>query len=54
MSGQDSRKPFVCPRCAARSWHPVDKQEGYCGRCKAFTAPPASSDTIAVYALLAR
>lgn len=32
--------PFQCPLCAATSYSPTDKKEGYCGRCKAFTAEP--------------
>jgi hypothetical protein len=27
---------FVCPRCGAKSYHPTDKREGYCGRCHLF------------------
>ena len=29
--------PFDCPRCGARSWHPTDAAEGYCGACHGWT-----------------
>ena len=29
--------PFVCPRCGAKSYHPMDKEHGYCARCHDFT-----------------
>jgi hypothetical protein len=28
---------YTCPVCGAVSGHPHDEQEGYCGRCHAFT-----------------
>lgn len=28
---------FVCPQCRARSFHPQDVENGYCGRCHDFT-----------------
>lgn len=28
-----------CPRCGATSHHPMDVQEGYCGRCHDWTSP---------------
>lgn len=31
---------FQCPRCGARSAHPTDVAEGYCGRCHAWTGRP--------------
>jgi ribosomal protein L37E len=35
----EAREPpsFVCPRCGAKSYHPKDISEGYCGRCHDFT-----------------
>lgn len=30
-------RQFECPRCGARSSHPEDIANGYCGRCHAFT-----------------
>jgi hypothetical protein len=27
---------YVCPRCGARSYHPRDAAERYCGRCHLF------------------
>lgn len=27
---------FTCPRCYAVSYHPKDKEHGYCGRCHQF------------------
>lgn len=30
---------FICPKCGAKSFHPKDKQEGYCARCSDFTGP---------------
>lgn len=27
---------YVCPRCGARSYHPKDAAERYCGRCHLF------------------
>lgn len=29
--------PFVCPKCGATSYHPMDKQQGYCCACHEFT-----------------
>jgi hypothetical protein len=29
--------PYTCPRCGAVSHHPKDAEQGYCGRCHAFT-----------------
>lgn len=37
MSVQESVGPFTCPVCGMTSHNPTDKQEGYCGRCHAFT-----------------
>lgn len=31
---------YTCPRCLATSYHPQDVENGYCGACHAFTAPP--------------
>lgn len=28
------RPSFVCPQCGARSYHPTDIEERYCGRCR--------------------
>lgn len=28
---------FTCPRCGATSHHPDDVEQGYCGRCHAWT-----------------
>ena len=33
---------FVCPICTLVSHHPRDEEEGYCGGCHAWTAPPAA------------
>lgn len=33
---------FTCPRCGARSHHPDDVDQGYCGRCHDWTAPRAA------------
>ena len=27
---------YVCPRCGAKSWHPDDAKNKYCGRCHRF------------------
>ena len=27
---------YTCPSCGAVSHHPMDEQEGYCGRCHTF------------------
>jgi hypothetical protein len=35
---------FVCPSCGARSWHPEDGRQGWCGHCKAFTGRPDGLD----------
>lgn len=32
---------FQCPRCGARSSHPEDIANGYCGACHAFTGSTA-------------
>lgn len=37
----EQRKPFVCPRCGAVSWHPQDLEHGYCGACHDFTGGDA-------------
>jgi hypothetical protein len=29
----------LCPRCGARSFHPKDIAEGYCGACHDWTGP---------------
>lgn len=29
-----------CPRCAAKSYHPDDIRQGYCGRCHWWTSDP--------------
>lgn len=34
---------ITCPACGARSYHPTDRQEGYCARCNAFTSPPGGN-----------
>lgn len=31
-----ARMAFTCPRCGAVSYHPKDKEHGYCGRCHQF------------------
>lgn len=33
---QQETASFVCPKCAAESWHPEDRRQGYCGRCHEF------------------
>lgn len=35
---------FVCPDCGAKSWHPEDGRQGWCGRCHRFTGRPAGLD----------
>lgn len=30
---------FTCPLCGAVSHHPVDREQGYCGRCHDWTVP---------------
>lgn len=37
MSVQEGVGPFTCPVCGMTSHNATDKQEGYCGRCHAFT-----------------
>lgn len=32
--------PFTCPTCDRTSYHPADKQHGYCGNCHAHTGDP--------------
>lgn len=34
---------ITCPICGATSYHPVDRQQGYCGRCHEFTSPPGGN-----------
>ena len=34
---------FTCPRCGMTSHHPKDEEQGYCGNCHDFTAPPGAS-----------
>ena len=38
---RDATPRFTCPRCGKVSHHPRDLQEGYCGLCHDWTAPPA-------------
>lgn len=33
----DGRPSITCPVCQMRSFHPMDIQEGYCGRCADYT-----------------
>lgn len=33
--------PFTCPRCSRTSYHPQDKQYGYCGACHDYTGAPS-------------
>ncbi|MFM9563269.1 MULTISPECIES: hypothetical protein [Streptomyces] len=33
--------PFTCPACGRTSYHPADKQHGYCGACHAYTGDPS-------------
>jgi len=28
---------FTCPRCGMASYHPTDREEGYCGACHDWT-----------------
>lgn len=35
---------ITCPRCGAKSAHPVDIAEGYCGECKDFTSGPKAEE----------
>lgn len=37
IPGRAFPESFTCPRCGAQSYHPVDIQEGYCGRCRDWT-----------------
>jgi hypothetical protein len=37
---------FTCPVCGAKSWHPEDGRQGYCGRCHAHTGDPATADLV--------
>lgn len=32
--------PFVCPLCGRASWHPKDREQGYCGSCHWWTGDP--------------
>ncbi len=36
----DTRPRFTCPVCEAVSYHPKDKEYGYCGACHDFTGLP--------------
>lgn len=40
VADQQRQPSFVCPDCGARSHHPQDLLNGYCGRCHAFTGSP--------------
>ena len=31
---------ITCPRCGAKSYHPEDIRQGYCGRCHWWTSDP--------------
>jgi ribosomal protein L37E len=31
---------FECPKCGRRSYHPMDKRQGYCGACHDWTGKP--------------
>lgn len=45
--------PFVCPHCGAKSWHPKDAEERYCGRCHRFVDDPEVDGTnIAILAVV--
>lgn len=39
----DNNVSITCPVCGMRSFHPMDVQEGYCGRCHAYTGLGSSS-----------
>ena len=39
---------FTCPRCGAVSHNPADLIEGYCGRCRDWTAPLAPEGSFEV------
>jgi ribosomal protein S27AE len=39
-------EPFTCPKCGAVSHHPKDKEQGYCGRCHAFTVADRVGDLV--------
>lgn len=41
-----NRVPFVCPRCGAASHSPIDKVEGYCGRCHDWTGVGDDTDRV--------
>jgi hypothetical protein len=33
------RESVTCPLCSMTSYHPMDVEMGYCGRCHQFTSP---------------
>lgn len=35
-------KSITCLECGAISWHPLDVQQRYCGRCHRFHDEPAA------------
>jgi len=39
VSITDPTPSITCPVCGMRSYHPVDVEMGYCGRCHAYTSP---------------
>ena len=55
---------FTCPICHARSTHPEDIANGYCGRCHAFTGSSEEiwvdeydcghEETVVVFVLMGR
>lgn len=32
---------ITCPRCGLTSYHPKDREEGYCANCHDWTSPPS-------------
>jgi hypothetical protein len=40
MMATDGTTSFTCPDCGATSHHPMDVNEGYCGRCHDWTGKP--------------
>jgi hypothetical protein len=40
MNEGSGAPPFKCPCCGIVSHHPVDGEQGYCGRCHWWTADP--------------
>ncbi len=37
---------FTCPCCGAKSWHPKDGEQKWCGRCSWWTGDPELPDSL--------